>query len=94
MQEIWVRSLGGDNSLEYEMATHSSILMWKTSRTEEPAGYRPRDRKESDSAEQQSTHAFSYYLSTLTCISDTLRKLTYSTLKPEVKTISLVETKI
>ena len=94
MQEMQVWSLGQEDPLEKEMATHSSILVWKTSWTEEPAGYSPQDRKESDSAEQQSTHAFSYYLLTLTCNSDTLTKLNYSLLKPEVKTISLVESKI
>ena len=29
MQETWVRSLGGEDPLEYEMATHSRILAWK-----------------------------------------------------------------
>ena len=29
MQETWVRSLGWDDPLEKEMATHSSILAWK-----------------------------------------------------------------
>ena len=29
MQETWVRSLGQENPLEKEMATHSSILAWK-----------------------------------------------------------------
>ena len=28
MQETWVRSLGQDDPLEKEMATHSSILAW------------------------------------------------------------------
>ena len=31
-----VRSLGGENPLEEEMAIHSSILAWKTPWTEEP----------------------------------------------------------
>jgi len=35
-QEMWVRSLGVEDSLEKEMATHSSILPWKTPWTEEP----------------------------------------------------------
>jgi len=35
MQETWVRSLGWDDSLEKEMATHSSILAWKIPWTEE-----------------------------------------------------------
>ena len=36
MQETWVQPLGWENPLEMEMATHSSILAWKTPRTEEP----------------------------------------------------------
>ena len=35
-QEMWVRSLGQQNPLEEEMATHSSILAWKIPWTEEP----------------------------------------------------------
>ena len=31
MQETWVRSLGWDDPLEKEMATHSSILAWENS---------------------------------------------------------------
>ena len=38
MQETWVRSLGWEDPLEKEMATHSSILAWKISWTEEPCG--------------------------------------------------------
>ena len=38
MQEAWVRSLGLEDPLEEEMATHSSIVTWKISRTEEPGG--------------------------------------------------------
>ena len=38
MQETWVRSLGGEDPLEKEMATHSSILAWRISGTEEPGG--------------------------------------------------------
>ena len=36
MQDTWVQSLGQDNLLEKEMATHSSILAWKIPWTEEP----------------------------------------------------------
>ena len=36
MWETWVRSLGWEDPLEKEMATHSSILAWKIPRTEEP----------------------------------------------------------
>ena len=38
MRETWVRSLGGEDPLEKEMATHSSILAWKTPWTEKPGG--------------------------------------------------------
>ena len=38
MQEMWVRSLGGEESLEKEMATHSSILAWEIPWAEEPGG--------------------------------------------------------
>jgi len=38
MQEIWVRSLGREDPLEEEMATHSSILAWRIPWTEEPGG--------------------------------------------------------
>ena len=40
MQETWVRSLGQEDPLEKEMATHSSILAWKIPWTEEPGGLR------------------------------------------------------
>ena len=36
IQETWVRSLGLENPLEKETATHSGILAWKTPWTEEP----------------------------------------------------------
>ena len=36
MQETRVQSLGWEDSLEKEMATHPSTLAWKTPRMEEP----------------------------------------------------------
>ena len=36
MLETWVRSLGQEDPLEKEMATHSSILAWENPWTEEP----------------------------------------------------------
>ena len=39
-QETWVRSLGREDPLEEEMATHSSILAYKILGTEEPGGLR------------------------------------------------------
>ena len=38
MQETWVQSLGGEDPLKKEMATHSSILAWEIPWTEEPGG--------------------------------------------------------
>ena len=36
IQETWIRSLVQEDPLEKEMATHSSILAWKTLWTEDP----------------------------------------------------------
>ena len=36
MQETWVQSLGQEDLLEKEMATHSSILAWKIPWMKEP----------------------------------------------------------
>ena len=52
MWETWVRSLGWEDPLEKEMATHSSVLAWRIPRTEESGG--PRGCKESDTTEQLS----------------------------------------
>ena len=38
VRETWVQSLGWVDPLEKEMETHSSILAWKISWTEEPDG--------------------------------------------------------
>ena len=38
MWETWVRSLGQEDPLEKKMATHSSILAWRTPWMEEPGG--------------------------------------------------------
>ena len=37
-QETRVQSLGREDPLKHEMATHSSILAWEIPRTEEPGG--------------------------------------------------------
>ena len=41
MLETLVRSLGQEDPLEKEMATHSSIIAWRIPWTEEPGGYNP-----------------------------------------------------
>ena len=38
VRETWVQSLGQEDALEKEMATHSSILAWKIPWMEEPGG--------------------------------------------------------
>ena len=48
MQETWVQSLGQEDPLEKEMATHSSILAWKIPWTEEPGGLQSMGSQESD----------------------------------------------
>ena len=42
-QETWVPSLGQEDSLEEEMATHSSILAWKILWTETPGGLQSKE---------------------------------------------------
>ena len=38
MRETWLQSLGQEDPLEKEMATHSSILAWRIRWMEEPGG--------------------------------------------------------
>ena len=38
MQRMWAQSLGWEDPLEKEMATHSSMPAWKTQWTEKPGG--------------------------------------------------------
>ena len=42
MQETRVQSLGQEDTLEKEMATHSSVLAWRIPWTEEPSGLQSR----------------------------------------------------
>ena len=48
MQETWVRFLDWEDSLEKEMATHSSILAWRIPWTEETGGLQSMWSQESD----------------------------------------------
>ena len=50
-QETPVQSLGQEDHLEKGMATHSSILAWRISWTEDPGGYSPWGLKELDMTE-------------------------------------------
>ena len=60
MQEIRVLSLGQEDPLEQEMTSHSSILAWRISWTEEPSGLQSLGFQESDTTEQltQTLHTF------------------------------------
>ena len=51
MRETRVQALGWEDPLEKEMAVHSSTIAWKILWTEEPGGYSPWGRKESDMTE-------------------------------------------
>ena len=54
-----VRSLGQEDPLEEEMATHSSILAWEVPWTEDSGGLHPWGHKESHTSEQ--THMQLYF---------------------------------
>ena len=61
MQETQVRFLGQEDSLEKRMATHSSILAWRTPRTGEAGGLRSMRvdhtvSKSQDNSERLSIH--------------------------------------
>ena len=51
MWETWVQSLGREDLLNKEMATHSSILAWKIPWMESLVGYSPWGCKELDTTE-------------------------------------------
>ena len=55
-QEMWVQSLGQDDPLKKEMATHSSILAGKFHEQRNLVGYSPWGYKESDITKQLNTH--------------------------------------
>ena len=48
LQETLLRSLGQEDPLEKEMATHSSILAWEIPQTEKPSGLQSMVSQESD----------------------------------------------
>ena len=52
MWKTCVRSPIQEDPLEKEMATHSSVLAWRSPQTEEPGGLQSWGRKESDTTEQ------------------------------------------
>ena len=56
MWETQVQSLGQEDPLEKELATHPNILAWRIPWTEEPVGYSPWGHKELATTEWLSTH--------------------------------------
>ena len=58
MQETWVRSLGREDPLEKEMATHFVFLPGESHRQRSLVGYSPWGRKDSDTTER--LHVISY----------------------------------
>ena len=62
MQETRVPSLGQEDPLEKEMATHSSILPGESHGQRGLVGYSPLGLKESDMTEQWSTHELLQHL--------------------------------
>ena len=58
--ETWVQSLGREDPLEKDMATHSSILVWRIPWTEEPGGLRSMVLQRV--AHNQATNTFFYYV--------------------------------
>ena len=61
MWETQVLSLGRGDPLEKGMATHSSILAWRISWTEEPGGYSPWGLKESDTTQRLTLFSLSLW---------------------------------
>ena len=61
MQETQIRSLGQEDALEKEIATHSSILAWRIPWTEEPGGLVSRVAKSQYTTERL-TLSFHFFL--------------------------------
>ena len=66
-QETWVQSLGQEDSLEEEIAIHSSILAWKIPWTEEPGGSQSTGSQR-DTTEQLTFLTFNFTLLTVRLI--------------------------
>ena len=65
LQESWVQSLGREDPLEEEMATHSSILAGEFHGQRRLVGYSQWGRKESDMTEQLTlSFSLSYFILT------------------------------
>ena len=61
MWKMRVRSLGQEDPLEKELATHSSILAWEISWTEEPGRLQSMESQKSDTTERLNHHHHDKY---------------------------------
>ena len=59
VRETWVRSLGWEDPLEEEMATHSTILAWEIPRKEEPGGLQSTGSQKSQTGLKRLSEHFS-----------------------------------
>ena len=60
MQEMWVQSLGQEDPLEEEMATHSNILAWGIPWTEDPGGLQSMESQRVRATEHELSVVFGY----------------------------------
>ena len=74
MWETWVRSLGREDPLEKEMATHSSTLAWRIPWMEELGGLQSMGHKESDTTER--LHFHFHFISLQDVVSEVLPSYT------------------
>ena len=75
MWEIQVRSLGQEDPLEKAMATHSSILAWRTPGTEEPGGLQSVGSHRVRQGRRTNTHFSLHPVSLAATVSDHLSDL-------------------
>ena len=72
---MWARSLGWEDLLEEEMATHSSILAWRIPWTEEPGGLQSIVAKSQTRLKRLSTRArMVFQVSTYGCERGTIER--------------------
>ena len=80
MWETWVRSLGREDPLEKEMATHSRILAWRIPWTGELGGLQSTGHKESDTTERLHFHFHFLYPWQLNSLPTNIVKVIYEKL--------------
>ena len=85
MQETPVQFLGPEDPLEKEMAIHSSTLAWKIPWMEEPEGYSPWGRKESDMTERLHFTFIPMFIAALFTVARTWKQPRYLSLDEWIK---------